>query len=545
MITAALMLAATHPGVPPLPGLAGGPSAAAAGPAPVEYYVSSSTGDDANPGTSPERPWQTLARVMEHRDFAPGDAILLRRGDTWNERLRLTLRGEEGRPIRLGAYGEGPRPHIRRNGHHSEWCIILDDPWHIVVEDLTLSHAGAGLWVGGRPRDMQYDPQSVPPSGHVTIRRLVTLEMDGLYAHIGGRPHQSPNRAEGYNDGSYGIVIGDYRRTHGLTIERVRIEDCEMSRSAAGLEMRRVRDVRVHRCVFRDNTKPDHSWNSIFIAGLEQAVFERLIIDRGAHSAQFGTTAFFLANDTNVTIRGSWIINTPESSSNDRAGMSWEHSGAGYVVERCTFINNAGAAIQFLRNPGGRSDTTGIRVEGNRFVANQAAPPGHNLRGRNHSQLGQVMASSWGRNNRPEGAIVNNVFFNGPGVPRDLPLVTCGIEEQELKLKAEGNVRKESAEAVFEALPLDDPPQITQAQAEVREDGSARFRATVGLTDTDTDKRPPQVFWEQIYGPSVVAWQKNGADATCTGLVAGEYLFRLVVEDGTWLETRLVDLAVQ
>jgi len=56
------------------------------------YYVSASTGNDQWSGTSATvdgkiGPWKTFAKVTEVK-LKPGDQVLLRRGDTWNEELR-------------------------------------------------------------------------------------------------------------------------------------------------------------------------------------------------------------------------------------------------------------------------------------------------------------------------------------------------------------------------------------------------------------------------------------------------------------------------
>ena len=55
------------------------------------FYVSSSTGDDANDGLSPETAWKTCKRVNEDQDGViyqsveenGGASILFKRGDTW------------------------------------------------------------------------------------------------------------------------------------------------------------------------------------------------------------------------------------------------------------------------------------------------------------------------------------------------------------------------------------------------------------------------------------------------------------------------------
>jgi len=83
----------------------------AAGAAAADYYVDSRHGDDANPGTSPEKPWKTLARVGRAK-LQPADSVLLKRGCAWREELMPPAPGTKDKPITFGAYGEGNRPLI-------------------------------------------------------------------------------------------------------------------------------------------------------------------------------------------------------------------------------------------------------------------------------------------------------------------------------------------------------------------------------------------------------------------------------------------------
>src|SRR5262245_58349664 len=76
----------------------------------TNYYVSTS-GNDANNGTSPSTPWKTIAKV-NNRTFLPGDFILFRRGNMWREQVTLKSSGVAGNPITFGAYDTGPRPII-------------------------------------------------------------------------------------------------------------------------------------------------------------------------------------------------------------------------------------------------------------------------------------------------------------------------------------------------------------------------------------------------------------------------------------------------
>ena len=69
------------------------------------YYVSSSTGDDAADGKSPETAWATLEKVNK-ATLAAGDGVYLRRGDLW----RGQIWAQKG--VIYSAYGEGDKPKI-------------------------------------------------------------------------------------------------------------------------------------------------------------------------------------------------------------------------------------------------------------------------------------------------------------------------------------------------------------------------------------------------------------------------------------------------
>jgi hypothetical protein len=80
------------------------------------YYVSSSTGNDANSGTSTSAPWKSLSKVVSKMStFKPGDNILFKRGDVWiAQRLYSTTHpsGTAGNYITYGSYGSGALPKL-------------------------------------------------------------------------------------------------------------------------------------------------------------------------------------------------------------------------------------------------------------------------------------------------------------------------------------------------------------------------------------------------------------------------------------------------
>ena len=73
----------------------------------TEYFVSNS-GDDNNPGTSPDRPWRTLDKVNSFK-FKPGDVIRFECGGVWRGQLIPQSGSPEGY-ITYTSYGEGSKP---------------------------------------------------------------------------------------------------------------------------------------------------------------------------------------------------------------------------------------------------------------------------------------------------------------------------------------------------------------------------------------------------------------------------------------------------
>ena len=85
------------------------------------YYVdNSSTGcngsvcSDSNNGTTPNSAWRTISHVQSTLEILhPGDEVLFKRGDVWNEELDLNnVHGSSDHHIIFGNYGSGALPVI-------------------------------------------------------------------------------------------------------------------------------------------------------------------------------------------------------------------------------------------------------------------------------------------------------------------------------------------------------------------------------------------------------------------------------------------------
>ncbi len=94
------------------------------------YYVSSSSGSDANSGTSAGAAWASVAKVNA-QSLQPGDSVLFKRGDIWNESLAPLSSGTAASPISFDAYGTGAPPNF--TGYHqiptTGWVHVTGNAW--------------------------------------------------------------------------------------------------------------------------------------------------------------------------------------------------------------------------------------------------------------------------------------------------------------------------------------------------------------------------------------------------------------------------------
>ncbi|MGI6776609.1 MAG: hypothetical protein ACOX7R_00850 [Acetivibrionales bacterium] len=96
-----------------------------------DYYVSNS-GDDSNPGTSPEAPWESISKVNSF-NFQPGDTIHFKCGDTWREQL-IPKGGNSSGKIVYTSYGNGEKPCFLGSidkSSESDWYYEGNNIWSI------------------------------------------------------------------------------------------------------------------------------------------------------------------------------------------------------------------------------------------------------------------------------------------------------------------------------------------------------------------------------------------------------------------------------
>jgi hypothetical protein len=131
--------------------LAAVPTGRAQAPAPSSsgrhFYLDCSAARNGD-GRSAQSPWNSIG-ALNAATFDPGDVIALRRGTTCHGSLAPAGSGAEGVPIRLTAYGEGPRPRVVADPDSAQALRLFNQQqWEIDSLDLAGGRTN-GIFISG------------------------------------------------------------------------------------------------------------------------------------------------------------------------------------------------------------------------------------------------------------------------------------------------------------------------------------------------------------------------------------------------------------
>ncbi|MCC6354007.1 MAG: right-handed parallel beta-helix repeat-containing protein [Verrucomicrobiae bacterium] len=478
----------------------------------VTYHVDPSRGDNANAGTSPEAPWRDFTPA-NGRTLGPGDRLLIRRGGVINQELDISARGTAAHWAEIGAYGEGPRPIIRRNWDIDDRCALVRDPDFLKISGLVFSHAGKGLVVHYRG------------GGHagLLVEDCIAHDIEGLYRF---NAHGIPEWRDRIGAPDDGLRSSAGFAFTGAPAKDITLRDCEMFHCSWGF-FARGEALTVDRVFCHDNFVHNTSPHPA-IVGARRSILQNSIFDAPGWHAYAGTMGIMLVDPQGLIIRNCTFRNQPDSGSHDEGGIDFENTGSGCLIDRCTFQNNAGAAIEMLglRAP----QTRNVEIANSRFILNNVA-----------SKLGPSEIYIWGKAPDPEvccstGWIRDNGYVLNPGVAfftNEAPATT--------RWTLANNTAYPTVAALKAAMPFNDPP-VVQA-------GPDRHTAEATLVlegKVSDDGRPAgrslAVRWELLDGPANVAFENARAPRTAATFPArGAYTLRLVADDGElWLSDTVV-----
>jgi hypothetical protein len=476
------------------------------------WYVDSRRGDNAHAGTSPDAPWRDFSPV-NGRVLGPGERLLLRRGSVFNQELTLSAKGTPGAWAEIGTYGEGPRPVIRRNWDIGERCVLIRDPDCLRIRGLTVCFAGKGLVV------------HFAQSGRrgVLIEDCIAHHIEGLY-----RPnsHGIPEWRD--RDGAAGDALSGSAGigVTGAAPSGIVIRDCELFQCSWGF-FATGDDLTLDRIFCHDNAVRNTSPHPALVSVRRSRLLNSIFDAPGWH-AYAGTMGIMLVDPVGLVIRNCHFLNQPDSGSHDEGGIDFENSGEGCLIDRCTFRNNAGAAVEVLglQSPQPRN----VEIANSRFIRNNVA-----------RKLGPSEVYIWGKTPNPEvccstGILRDNGAVLNPGVAfftNDVPALTRWTLTNNTEYASEADLDR--------ALPLNDPPAVGAGREIWTDRPVVRLRGTV-KDDTRPSPARLAVRWEVLHGPGDVTFTPSApspvpspvpsASPQAVFSVPGDYQLRLVADDG-------------
>ena len=217
------------------------------------YYVSQSSGNDSWSGLKAKQdgkqgPWKTLEHASTQK-YAPGDHLLLKCGDTWNEELHPQGEGTPDRPILIGAYGKGPRPIIDRQDYNQDrFGIQLADQGGFKIVGIEFSRCMTGIYA-------KY-------SGVEPLKKFVWIEDCYFHDSLKYQHYEDyPKRKIGL-----GISFFSYERDNKVVLADITIKKCTFRRLASA--------------VWTNN--PDNfNKNASYIYNFKNMVFEHCLFEEG------------------------------------------------------------------------------------------------------------------------------------------------------------------------------------------------------------------------------------------------------------------------
>ena len=170
----------------------------------IDYYVSSSLGNNSNNGLSVSTPWKTLSKVNSF-SFQPGDIIHFKRGDIWyNQSLYIKYSGTSVNPITYTDYGTGNLPEISGMGTLSNtisWTNQGSDIWTITLDNTIVPNWGYFY----RLQRLYINGQEVLGAAKNIVSEVGTLIPDTVKFH--------------YNQGTQLLTLHSVVNPNTLTIE--------------------------------------------------------------------------------------------------------------------------------------------------------------------------------------------------------------------------------------------------------------------------------------------------------------------------------------
>ncbi|MEJ7768232.1 MAG: PA14 domain-containing protein, partial [Chitinophagaceae bacterium] len=135
------------------------------------YYFSSSSGDDSRSSSqaqNPNTPWRTISKLNSVMSgLRGGDAVLFKRGETFDGTINVSNSGGSGSPIIFSSYGSGIKPVISGFMTLSNWSNLGNGVWETNCPSLNGLNM---VTLNGTVQPMgRYPNINAPSKGYLTL----------------------------------------------------------------------------------------------------------------------------------------------------------------------------------------------------------------------------------------------------------------------------------------------------------------------------------------------------------------------------------------
>jgi hypothetical protein len=370
----------------------------------TDYYVNSSTGNDAHAGTTIGQPFRSIDKINS-LTFKPGDKILFAAGQVFPGELRLMgVHGLPHQPIVVDSYAPAQLGHFIINAKGKSNGILVQDCSFLVIKHATIEADG---YVANESADqaMRVGVTIRASAGKITKNiQLDSLEIKNIYFENKGftRGADEVKTANGTQKYGWGIrLIADHATAQ---ITQVDISHCK------------IRDVD-HTGIKLTGTGKNIHWIRIY---------ENDIAYTGGPGIQMSEVRNIHVHHNSVDHSGS----NNDGRKWGRGSGLWTWSASGILIENNSFTNangpadSAGAHVDYncdhvvLQYNFSRNNAGGFcEILGNNYNCayryNISVNDGHRIKGKNGAfQEGKTFWLSGYQGDKPRKGPVNSYFYN-------------------------------------------------------------------------------------------------------------------------------------
>lgn len=332
------------------------------------YYVSQSGGNDSAAGTAESSAWKTLGKASGVQ-LAPGDSILLKCGDTWNEELAPKGNGTPQAPILISSYGKGAKPIIDRQDDKQDLVgLLLKDQEGFKIVGLEFAKCMTGIYA-------EYSA-GCPTKKYLWIENCYFRDSK-TYGHYETYP--KPRNI------SLGVCLFSYERGKKIVLQDIMVKNCEFRRLASA---------------FWTNSPDNFNKNASFVYNFKNLVFEDCLFEEGLQWQQGirgvdgGAMRNCVTHDVgrnNLAWNGvagamffrckDWVIEDCEwgfvdigGGSGDGEAFDWEGNCNDSVMKNCSFHDTDGPGFLLCCYASDGNPNKGIVME-NCFINAKSKRP--------------------------------------------------------------------------------------------------------------------------------------------------------------------------